>query len=246
MVSTIFNAPYREFGRTTIAGIFMFLVTISMVVGNYFLNQNYSVLIYIGMISVAAIFMFFVLGYYVEYSKNVLNGMYDLPEWHSFLKFWINGLKLMFAYLLYMVPALIFSLIAYFLMPAPGISTTSTLIFTGISVGYLILVFYMFPSILVTFSYNESFGEAFLIGAILRRAFTLRYLGRFILYFIYLIGLALICVAITALVAVIFNTFMTGSSLTAMLFVVGTILLSLARPIVDMTLFGMIAHMYEE
>ncbi len=139
-------------------------------------------------LSILPIINFFAVGYSLEVARSTLNKKKTLPDWEKWRDLFVNGLLVVIISIVYFLP----TLIAFMLSLAYGISAglASEDILGGlfaagpfmIIAGLLfLLAAYLLPVSIINFVKQNSFKEAFAINLIFKKAFTVKYLGAWII-----------------------------------------------------------------
>ncbi len=139
------------------------------------------------------------LGYVIAIARNVMQGDESLPSWDNIGRYWVDGVALLMANLLYTLPFWLLPLVLLFpAMLTSGISTDLAEALTGIGLlltcvalaVFSILWFLLLPLLTVEYARTRDFGALFQVPRLLRRLrvcfgpVLVLMLIQFVLYFV--------------------------------------------------------------
>jgi len=197
------------------------------------------------LISIVPILNFAWAGYTNEIIRRVTRDDSDpLPTWDDLGKFFMQGLILVIAGLIYALPIVLLSLIYIpIIMSAEGIDSDSAaavlsgsgLILTCCLTLYGVLLSFFLPAMQVNYSRKETFGSCFAIGEITKLV-TANFGNYFIAWLAYLVFSIVVSVVVTLVVTVLLVIPCVG-------WIIGILISALSAPIIGVVyghLFGQI------
>jgi len=145
---------------------------------------------------------FMAIGYQLK-CANAMEKKFELPEWEEWGNLFVKGLMAIVIGFIYMLPALIVLIVMGFTVITTALSAVQGGVATGqpadisgmlagmMSIGVIIalvlmlIAAYLLPLALISFVSNDSFGAAFRLGKIFRKAFKVNYIVVWIVMVIY-------------------------------------------------------------
>ena len=157
--------------------------------------QDWVKILILMVISIIPIVNFMSGGYYLRIIKSTLAGVDDVPEFDDLGELFIDGIKMIIAYVVYMIVPLIIIIVGAF-FAAPAASTTSyaaATMFTGVSMIFMIIgaVLAFIIGIIAVMGianmayYDSELGAAFRFSEIMERISAIGW-GSYIIWLIVL------------------------------------------------------------
>lgn len=163
--------------------------------------QDWVKILILMVVSIIPIVNFMSGGYYIRIIKSTLAGVDDVPEFDNLGELFIDGIKMIIAYIVYMIVPLILMIVGvFFLAPAASTSSyTASTMFTGISIVLFIIaaILAFVISIIAIMGianmayYDSQLGAAFRFGEILERISAIGW-GTYIIWLIVLFIVTLV------------------------------------------------------
>jgi hypothetical protein len=134
------------------------------------------------LLNILPIINFFALGYIYEAAQLALKRKKDLPEWKGFGNLFVKGFFVFIINLIWVIPFTILFMLAFSSVMIGREVTAGELtyyaqfsILSLISIIVFILTVYLIPLAIMGYMSTGKIGNAFHLGTIIKKAFTLRY-----------------------------------------------------------------------
>ena len=163
--------------------------------------QDWLKILILMVISIIPIVNFMSGGYYIRIIKSTLAGVDEVPEFDDLGELFIDGIKMIIAYIVYMIVPLVLVIIGVLFLAPAGATTSYSVatMFTGISmVFFLIAAILAFVISIIALMgianmayYDSELGAAFRFSEILERISTIGW-GNYIIWLIVLFLVTLV------------------------------------------------------
>jgi len=124
------------------------------------------------LVTLVPIVNFATYGYMVQLLKNVRDGHeYPLPDWDDFGKFFVDGLKLLAGFLVYMLPMILlsfFAMIVAIAADAGGVDeggmVTILMLTSCLTILLAFLIVLLYPALYIQYAKEDKIGDMFRFG----------------------------------------------------------------------------------
>ncbi len=168
---------------------------------------------------VSIITSFFASGYGLECARTAMKKNYKLPEWADWGNLWVKGFLCSLIRLIYMIPLALIGAFTigpaliknWILVTAQNPDPVALAAAFGGTAGIwwlllliMIATFYISFMAIMRFAESGKFGDAFNLGAVFRKAFTLKYFVTVLLLWAYTFALMIIAFLLYIITSITF------------------------------------------